>query len=92
MVFVNVNDRSIYTSFCDFVNKVTAFVSVELCLLCIVCVYYTLWQICRLCSLPQRYLVKLVVKPQHYLRSQVVVAYGFDVMAGVDVTKRHCTN
>lgn len=68
MVFLNVNDRSIYTSFCDFVNKVTAFVSVELCLLCIVCVDYTLLQICRLCSLLQRSLVK----PQCYLRSQVV--------------------
>lgn len=49
MVFLNINDRSIYTSFCDFVNKVTAFVSVQLCLLCTACVYYTLLQKCSLC-------------------------------------------
>lgn len=43
MLFLNINDRSIYTSFCDFVNKVTGFrfstivlIMHCLCLLCIV--------------------------------------------------------
>lgn len=45
MVFLNMNDRSIYTWFCDFVNKVTAFVSIELCLLCLVlCLLYILYK------------------------------------------------
>jgi hypothetical protein len=36
MVFLIINDRSIYTWFCGFVNKVAALVSIELCLLYIV--------------------------------------------------------
>lgn len=30
MVFLNVHDRSVYTAFCEFVIKMTAFVSTEL--------------------------------------------------------------
>lgn len=53
MVFLNINDRSIYTWFCDFVNKVTAFVSVELCLFCFVlCLFYIVTNVQVVLSTP----------------------------------------
>ena len=80
MVFLNVHDRSVYTAFCEFVIKMTAFVSAKLCLLChCPCVFYIV-QICRLCCSLQPYLIK----PGGW------VACAFDAM--VDVTKRCCAN
>lgn len=71
MVFLNINGRSIYTSFCDFVNKATAFVLVELCLLCIV-----------LCWLHMvAYILKPVFFRSQYLLSQVAESLlVFDAM------------
>lgn len=81
MVFLNINDRSIYTSFCDFVNKVTAFVSVVVFIPHCLCLFYIV-------ANTQTVLFAPVTPYKPGSR----VADGIAAVRDVDMTRRCCAD